>query len=89
MVSASANIIVRHCRLHNDASCDLSQDGTLLATIVPSYRGFTDTNIVALFSLRRQSFAQCLYTKGFGKGCLDLCVNTSLFACTDLIDHVN
>ena len=65
-ISANENIVVPHCKLHNDASCDISQTGTLLATFVPSHHGFPDDNILAVYSLVPSSRGQCLYTKKFG-----------------------
>lgn len=64
---AKSNIVVQHCKLHNDASCNLSQDGTMLATFVPSHRGFPDDNIMAVYSLEPKTRGQCLFTKSFGK----------------------
>lgn len=63
---ANSNIVVPHCKIHNDASCDISQDGTFLATFVPSHRGFPDDTILAVFSLRPGSRGDCLFTKSFG-----------------------
>ncbi|XP_046346371.1 activating molecule in BECN1-regulated autophagy protein 1A-like isoform X1 [Haliotis rufescens] len=69
---SKANIVVPHCKLHNDASCDISQDATFLATFVPSHRGFPDDNILAVFSLHPDSFAQCLFTKSFGPNAISV-----------------
>lgn len=66
-----ANIIVPYCKLHNDASCDVSQDGTLLATFAPSHRGFPDDNILAVYSLKPENLGDCLYTKSFGRNILN------------------
>ena len=66
--SETVNIVVEHCKIHNDASIEISRDSTLLATFVNNHGGFPDDNILAVFSLRRESFGQCLYTKSFG-GC--------------------
>lgn len=63
----SDNVIVSHCKLHNDASCDISQDGCLLATFVPTHRGFPDDTVLAIYSLQEDTLGQCLYTKGFGE----------------------
>ena len=59
-------MIVPHCKLNNDASIDISQDGQLLAVLVPSPRGFPDDSIMAVFSLTEDTLSQCLYTKSFG-----------------------
>ncbi|CAG2197955.1 Activating molecule in BECN1-regulated autophagy protein 1 [Mytilus edulis] len=69
------NIIVPHCKLHNDASCDISQDGTLLATFAPSHRGFPDDNIMAVYSLLPQTVGQCLYTKSFGPNAISVSIS--------------
>jgi len=62
----SANIVVSHCKLHNDASADISQTDTRLATFVPNHNGFPDDNILAVYSIEPQTRGQCLYTKKFG-----------------------
>jgi len=36
--SAEKNIVVRECKIHNDASIDISTDGKLLATLLQSGR---------------------------------------------------
>ncbi|KAK3088223.1 hypothetical protein FSP39_016323 [Pinctada imbricata] len=65
-IAAKVNVIVQHCKLHNEASCDISQDGTMLTTFVPSHRGFPDDNILAVYSLLPKTRGQCLFTKSFG-----------------------
>ncbi|KAL3882386.1 hypothetical protein ACJMK2_028735, partial [Sinanodonta woodiana] len=65
ITDAKANIVVPHCKLHNDASCDISKDGSLLATFVPSHQGFPDDNILAVYSLMANNKGQCLFTKSF------------------------
>ena len=59
-------MIVQNCKLNNDASIDISQDGTLLAVLVPSPRGFPDDNVMAVFSLTKETRGQILYSKTFG-----------------------
>ena len=63
---AKKNIVVPHCKLHNDGSIDVSQDGTLLATYVPSTQGFPDNGQICVFSLRKESFGQCIYARSYG-----------------------
>ena len=75
-ILANQNIVVGHCKLHNDASCDIARNGRLLATFVPSHRGFPDDSILAVYSLEPGSRGQCLYTKSFGK---DSVVNFNAF----------
>ena len=69
--------MVQHCKLHNDASCNVSQDGSLLATFVPSHRGFPDDNILAVYSLEPKTRGQCLFTKSFGKQIVSILKITS------------
>lgn len=71
----TSNIVVPHCKLHNEASCDISQDGTLLATFAPSHRGFPDDNIMAVYSLKPDSLGQCLYTKSFGPNAISVSIS--------------
>lgn len=35
---AEKNVVVRECKIHNDASIDISADGTMLATALPCGR---------------------------------------------------
>ncbi|XP_062572845.1 activating molecule in BECN1-regulated autophagy protein 1B-like isoform X1 [Saccostrea cucullata] len=72
LTDTKSNIIVQHCKLHNEASCNLSQDGTMLATFVPSHRGFPDDNILAVYSLETRTRGQCLYTKSFGPNAISV-----------------
>ncbi|XP_033123838.1 activating molecule in BECN1-regulated autophagy protein 1-like isoform X2 [Anneissia japonica] len=62
----NASVIVPHCKIHNDNSCDLSQDSQLLATFVPSPYGFPDNGVLAVYSLKQHNFGHVLYTKSFG-----------------------
>ncbi|GFS08059.1 activating molecule in BECN1-regulated autophagy protein 1-like [Elysia marginata] len=73
--NASANIVVRNCKLHNDASCSLSRDGKLLAAFVPTHRGFPDKMVLGVFSLENGNFAQCLYTKSFGPNAISVSIS--------------
>lgn len=55
--------------IYNDASCDISADGQLLAAFIPSsQRGFPDEGILAVYSLAPHNLGEMLYTKRFGKG---------------------
>ena len=64
--TAKNNVIVPHCKLHNDGSIDVSQDGTLLATYVPSTQGFPDNGHICVFSLRKENLGQCIYSRSYG-----------------------
>lgn len=63
------NVLVQNCKIYNDASCDISADGQLLAAFIPSsQRGFPDEGILAVYSLAPHNLGEMLYTKRFGKG---------------------
>ncbi|XP_037109380.1 activating molecule in BECN1-regulated autophagy protein 1b isoform X1 [Syngnathus acus] len=65
--NASANVLVPNCKIYNDASCDISADGQLLAVFIPSsQRGFPDEGILAVYSLAPHNLGEMLYTKRFG-----------------------
>lgn len=65
--SASINVLVPNCKIYNDASCDISADGQLLAVFIPgSQRGFPDEGILAIYSLAPHNLGEMLYTKRFG-----------------------
>lgn len=64
---ASVNVLVPNCKIYNDASCDISADGQLLAVFIPSsQRGFPDEGILAIYSLAPHNLGEILYTKRFG-----------------------
>lgn len=65
--SGEAHVIAPSCKIHNDASCDISSDGKLLATFVPSAQGFPDDGVVAVYSLEKTTLGQCVFSKKFGK----------------------
>ena len=72
---STVNIIVPHCKLHNDSSCDISSDGRYLATFVPIHRGFPDDTVLAVYSLLPESKGQCLYTKSFGPNVVSVSIS--------------
>lgn len=67
-ILATVNVLVPHCKIYNDASCDISADGQLLAVFIPSsQRGFADEGILAVYSLAPHNLGEMLYTKRFGQ----------------------
>ena len=72
VLTADANVIVRRAKLHNDSSCDVSQDGRLLCTFIQNSRGFNGEVALGVFSLQPHNRGQCLYTKSFGNFCLSI-----------------
>ncbi|XP_019729454.1 activating molecule in BECN1-regulated autophagy protein 1B [Hippocampus comes] len=71
--NASANVLVPNCKIYNDASCDISADGQLLAVFIPSsQRGFPDEGILAIYSLAAHNLGEMLYTKRFGPNAISV-----------------
>ncbi|XP_066525523.1 activating molecule in BECN1-regulated autophagy protein 1B isoform X2 [Hoplias malabaricus] len=71
--NASVNVLVPHCKIYNDASCDISADGQLLAVFIPSsQRGFPDEGILAIYSLAPHNLGEMLYTKRFGPNAISV-----------------
>jgi len=66
VLTAEANVIVRRAKLHNDSSCDISQDGQLLCTFIQTSRSFNGDITLGVFALQPRNRGQCLYTKTFG-----------------------
>lgn len=74
LIPASINVLVPNCKIYNDASCDISADGQLLAVFIPSsQRGFPDEGILAIYSLAPHNLGEMLYTKRFGTACAMAC----------------
>lgn len=61
---ADKNIVVSECKIHNDASVDISNDGKLLVSLLPSGR-LSITTMLGVYSLQWESLGQCLYTTSF------------------------
>ncbi|XP_061577543.1 activating molecule in BECN1-regulated autophagy protein 1B isoform X2 [Cololabis saira] len=71
--NASVNVLVPNCKIYNDASCDISADGQLLAVFIPSsQRGFPDEGILAIYSLASHNLGEMLYTKRFGPNAISV-----------------
>ncbi|XP_067258308.1 activating molecule in BECN1-regulated autophagy protein 1A isoform X2 [Chanodichthys erythropterus] len=71
--NASVNVLVPNCKIYNDASCDISSDGQLLAVFIPSsQRGFPDEGILAVYSLAPQNLGEMLYSKRFGPNAISV-----------------
>ncbi|KAE8295925.1 Activating molecule in BECN1-regulated autophagy protein 1 [Larimichthys crocea] len=65
--------LVPNCKIYNDASCDISADGQLLAVFIPSsQRGFPDEGILAIYSLAPHNLGEMLYTKRFGPNAISV-----------------
>ncbi|MBN3292029.1 AMRA1 protein, partial [Polypterus senegalus] len=71
--NAFINVLVPNCKIYNDASCDISADGQLLAVFIPSsQRGFPDEGILAVYSLAPHNLGEMLYTKRFGPNAISV-----------------
>ncbi|XP_012280733.1 uncharacterized protein LOC105699895 [Orussus abietinus] len=55
------NVVVRECKIHNDASVDISSDGKLLATHLPTGRVNTTTRL-GVYSLQWETLGQRVYS---------------------------
>ncbi|XP_054282896.1 activating molecule in BECN1-regulated autophagy protein 1-like isoform X2 [Macrosteles quadrilineatus] len=62
--NAEKNIVVNECRIHNDASVDMSKDGRLLVTLLPSGRQ-SMTTLLGVYSLQWSNLGQLLYRTSF------------------------
>ncbi|XP_076339584.1 activating molecule in BECN1-regulated autophagy protein 1-like [Tachypleus tridentatus] len=72
---AEMNIVVPKCKIHNDASVDISSDGELLAALVPNSSGIVHTAELAVYSLGSQTLGQCLYTWSFGPNAISVSIS--------------
>ncbi|XP_071523741.1 uncharacterized protein [Panulirus ornatus] len=70
-----ANVVVGKCKIHNDASVDISADGTMLAALVPESQAMT---MVGVYSLEDRSLGQLLYSYIFAPN--TICVSLSPMA---------
>lgn len=57
---ATANVVVKEAKIHNDASVDFSADGSILVTLVPS--NLPMTTVVGVYGLSRATRGQCFAT---------------------------
>lgn len=67
-----AGLVVSKCRIHNDASVDINSDGTLLASLVPDENSNSQSISLHIYSLEKQSFAQCLFSWTFGANAISV-----------------
>jgi hypothetical protein len=72
LLNAVVNVVVRRAKLHNDSSCDISQDGRLLCTFIQTSHSFSGDVTLGIFSLLPSSRGQCLYTKIFGPNAISV-----------------
>ena len=69
------NVIIPFCKIHNDSSCSISQDGSLIAVFVPSIHGFPMDAQLKVISLKPENYLQCIYSRKYGKKISCLCLH--------------
>ncbi|XP_041986317.1 uncharacterized protein LOC121738357 [Aricia agestis] len=62
---STKNIVVQKCRIHNDASIDISKDGRLLVALLPVPRLRNTNHWLGVYSLEWSRLGQCLHTAAF------------------------
>nr|XP_054761849.1 activating molecule in BECN1-regulated autophagy protein 1-like [Lytechinus pictus] len=76
ITDAQSNVIVAECKIHNDASVDISSDRRL-AAFIPSHMGFPDHGVLAVCSLERHNLGEVLFTKSFGPNAITVSLSPS------------
>lgn len=59
---STKNVVVQRCRIHNDASIDISKDGRLLVALLPVPRLRNTNHWLGVYSLEWARLGQCLHT---------------------------
>ncbi|CAH0725953.1 unnamed protein product, partial [Brenthis ino] len=62
IADSSKNVVVQRCRIHNDASIDISKDGRLLVALLPVPRFRNTNHWLGVYSLEWSRLGQCLHT---------------------------
>uniref|UniRef100_A0A1B6BX04 Activating molecule in BECN1-regulated autophagy protein 1 n=4 Tax=Clastoptera arizonana TaxID=38151 RepID=A0A1B6BX04_9HEMI len=68
------NIVVSECKIHNDASVDVSHDGRMLVTLLPSGR-LSITTMLGVYSLQWETLGQLLYTTSFEQNAVSVSIS--------------
>ncbi|XP_012529388.1 putative uncharacterized protein DDB_G0282133 isoform X2 [Monomorium pharaonis] len=61
ITDSEKNVVVRECKIHNDASIDISTDGKLLATLLQSGR-INVTTTLGIYSLQWETLGEKIYS---------------------------
>ncbi|KAG9508724.1 Activating molecule in BECN1-regulated autophagy protein 1, partial [Fragariocoptes setiger] len=69
---SQTNIVSRKCRIHNDASIDISNDGQLLACLVPQDNTCAPSIDFKIFSLNSKDFGTCYYRWSYGPNAISV-----------------
>ncbi|XP_049869573.1 uncharacterized protein LOC126369250 isoform X2 [Pectinophora gossypiella] len=62
IADSTKNVVVQRCRIHNDASIDISKDGRLLVALLPVPRLRNSNHWLGVYSLEWARLGQCLHT---------------------------
>lgn len=62
LADGKKNVVVQRCRIHNDASIDISKDGRLLVALLPVPRMRNTNHWLGVYSLEWGRLGQCLHT---------------------------
>ncbi|CAK1550022.1 unnamed protein product [Leptosia nina] len=62
IADSSKNVVVQRCKIHNDASIDISKDGRLLVALLPMPRLRNTNHWLGVYSLEWSRLGQCLHT---------------------------
>lgn len=75
---SQSNIVTQKCRIHNDASIDISSDGGLIACLVPRENGNCVSNYdLKIFSLKSHDFGICYYQLPHGPNAISVSMSPS------------
>ncbi|XP_053600110.1 uncharacterized protein LOC128669361 [Plodia interpunctella] len=62
IADSTKNVVVQRCKIHNDASIDISKDGRLLVALLPVPRFRNSNHWLGVYSLEWGRLGQCLHT---------------------------
>ncbi|CAG4998607.1 unnamed protein product [Parnassius apollo] len=62
IADSTKNVVVQRCRIHNDASIDISKDGRLLVALLPVPRLRNTNHWLGVYSLEWSRLGHCLHT---------------------------
>ncbi|XP_068621064.1 serine-rich adhesin for platelets-like isoform X2 [Battus philenor] len=62
IADSTKNVVVQRCRIHNDASIDISKDGRLLVALLPVPRFRNTNHWLGVYSLEWSRLGHCLHT---------------------------
>ncbi|XP_024085134.1 uncharacterized protein LOC106665611 isoform X2 [Cimex lectularius] len=69
--NSDKNLVVGECKIHNDASVDISNDGKILVTLLSAQR-FNVSTMLGIYSLNWNTLGQCLYKTSFDQSAVSV-----------------